>query len=551
MFKVGHMTVNYEQLNDFQKPVLVTKCVLAKTAREFFMQYGVVCIHIGRGVTRWRDWGPHYQTVCNGWANGAKFVSGIRNKDKKNLGRKCLLWKELTTIMTMAIAFGEFLLPCVATRLFKRFANEIAKLLDCSVQRLHFEGSDIMELFATERERWPYQIHISPLGYTFGAVLGGARQMEKPVISGCMTRMRMVQAPPQSMLIVARGQPHVGPPYGRLAKFFVSEVLQLHMGSLLPERIIPDPLDRTKAKQLKDLDSFRKLIRIGEHATMETSTFIFGDNELSPRATNKKVYHIDGTGFEKAFFSEEDERATLDCFITVHDILTSTPRRLVDAKALEWLVERKLADAELMKLESAQVYPGDDDTADFVHLEQGPDGLYFKRARAPPDGQDRRDSSGSAPMECDEETLSPAEPGSKLPSFSALDATLAAAKPTAQATLMEDDEGVASLAAGVRAVQLLSIGGHAGRSQASRANSQPGGKQAGRAGVRAAKLLSIGGHVGRSRAIHASGQPSEGRRAGIPGASARGDCSWGRNADSNRAAWYPGADAGRGPGAAV
>ena len=147
---------------------------------------------------------------------------------------------------------------------------------------------------------------------------------------------------------------------------------------------------------MRDLEDFHKLIRIGEHETMETSTFLFRDSPDSPRATNKEVYHICGTNFEKVFFCEADERATLDAFIPVFDILTSTPRRVVDEKALKWLVEQELAGPELMDLESAQVYPDDEDTLDFVHLELGLDGQYTKRAQAPP--SDQRDDPGPPSM---------------------------------------------------------------------------------------------------------------------------------------------------------
>jgi hypothetical protein len=99
--------------------------------------------------------GPHFQAVRDGWGNYAKSVSGINNKDPKNLGRKCFLWKELSTIMTIAITFGEFLLPGVATALFKCFANEIAKRFGCSGQRLHFDGSDIWSFSPRSRSGCP------------------------------------------------------------------------------------------------------------------------------------------------------------------------------------------------------------------------------------------------------------------------------------------------------------------------------------------------------------------------------------------------------------
>jgi hypothetical protein len=193
MYQIDAMTLNFEKLNAFREPVLMTTCVPVQEARAFFDKQGLVCLHIGRGITRWKDWEPHFQAVRNGWGNYAKSVSGINNKDPKNLGRKCFLWKELSTIMTIAITFGEFLLPGVASALFKCFANEIAKRFGCSGQRLHFDGSDIMELFATEQERLPYQLHISLLGLTLGAVLGGNHQVGKPKISGCFTRLRMIR----------------------------------------------------------------------------------------------------------------------------------------------------------------------------------------------------------------------------------------------------------------------------------------------------------------------------------------------------------------------
>jgi hypothetical protein len=137
------------------------------------------------------------------------------------------------------------------------------------------------------------------VGSDIKAVLGGNHQVGKPKISGCFTRLRMIQAPPQSVVVVARGEPHQGAPHGRLAKYLVSEVLQLHMNSLKPQPMIPDPLGRTLEKQLRDLQDFHELISLGEGMTLETSTFIFRDNRASPRESNAKVYHFAWTGMRK------------------------------------------------------------------------------------------------------------------------------------------------------------------------------------------------------------------------------------------------------------
>jgi hypothetical protein len=150
--------------------------------------------------------------------------------------------------------------------------------------------------------------------------------------------------------------------------FLMNKLMLSWIRRLRPQRAIPDPLGRSQEQQEKDLDEFCAKIRLGPRQTMEFRTFIYGDNIRTARGDNTRVLHFDGTGFEKCYFQEKDPRSLLDTFLPAFDVWTMTERRIVDEEGLHMLASWGLvtpkAMADLMAMESAQVYPGDEASVD-------------------------------------------------------------------------------------------------------------------------------------------------------------------------------------------
>jgi hypothetical protein len=137
--------------------------------------------------------------------------------------------------------------------------------------------------------------------------------------------------PARTVLVKHRLFPHAGDISGQVGWWLVDRVTQNWLAQLTPERLRPDPLNRSEEQQQQDLDDFVELdLRLGVRQ-IESRAFVFGDSLGAERVNGDIVLHLHTTGYlpGRAYIAGKDPENFLDLYCRVLDLFSAVPRSLL------------------------------------------------------------------------------------------------------------------------------------------------------------------------------------------------------------------------------